>query len=129
MASHFWSRINRDRNPSSPLQEGSGMKIKKKKNQPKLLPLIISIFPNNQPAKESLGSYLSKSAHFPLKRVLSLNKPSLCFLDCHVSSLSSFCNETRTCSLITKGFNSGTTRWTHSYGKVCRRGTETSSPF
>ena len=127
MASQFWSRISRDKIPVHLGKKDPGWK-KKKKINPNSFLLIVSTLSNNQPAKESLGSYLPKSVHYPLKNVLSLNKPSLCFLDLHVSSLNSFCHKTRTYSLITKEFNSGTTWWRHAYSKVYRKGNRAFKP-
>ena len=67
------------------------------------IPRIHFQVPYNQLAKETQGIYSPKSAYFPLESILSFNKSSLCFLDLPVSSLNSFCEETRTYFLVTIG--------------------------
>ena len=56
---HFWSKLNKDKNPSSPQEDGAGMKIKIKPQTPPSsmnIPPLRLYAPHNRLAKENQGS-------------------------------------------------------------------------
>ena len=103
---HFRSRSNKGKNPSSPWEGGTGMKFRQYEPKPLptqwiFCPVIFTPLITSLPKKLRAAARLSLPA-LPPESVLLLNKSSLCFVGLRVSSLNSFCDETRTYSLVTK---------------------------
>ena len=95
---HFWSRLNKDKNPFYHRDSGAGMKIRHKTPKPLLLqwifsPFIFTPLITNVPKKLKASAHLAASS--PLGVYFS-NKSSLYFFNFPVSFLNSFCDKKRT---------------------------------